>query len=233
MTDIHVQDGLIFPGQTPVNGISFHATTVPPSSSGCLYIVSTPIGNPEDISLRAIRVLGRVAIIAAENAGVTGKLLAHHGITTAVVSYRPRAHSDVTSRLLSELAAGNDIAFVTDAGTPVIADPGQSLIRSAIAQGARVIPVPGASALLSALVASGLVPGRFAFDGFPPRCRADRQEFFAQLTSETRPVLLYESRRYLRSTLQALLAALGPCRRMTLARDLTRDTEAVLHGTIQ
>jgi len=217
---------------SPLSAGGLHVAP-PPGSSGCLYIVSTPIGNPEDISLRAIKILRTVALIAAEDPRVTGRLLKHYQIETQVVSCRPRSQQDILPSLLETLASGQDIALVSDAGTPVLADPGHSLIRSALSRQIRIVPIPGASALLAALVASGLVSGRFVFEGFPPRARSDRERFFSELCREPRAILLYESRRYLRSTLQSLLQALGPERPIALACNLTRTSETIFYGTLQ
>ncbi|HZP84535.1 MAG TPA: 16S rRNA (cytidine(1402)-2'-O)-methyltransferase [Chthonomonadaceae bacterium] len=204
----------------------------PPSYPGTLYLVSTPIGNLEDISLRALRLLREVPLIAAEDARVTRKLLDHFGIGTEVVSYRSSRQPHQTETLLAALHAGRDLALVSDAGTPAIADPGASLITAAIARGIPVQPVPGPVAALSALVASGLPAGRFAFDGFPPRRRADRRAFFAALARESRTLLLYESPAYLPATLRDLLAALGRERPVAIVRDLTRSGETCFRGTL-
>lgn len=207
--------------------------TSPPSLlPGTLYLVSTPIGNLEDISLRALRILREVPLIAAEDARVTRKLLDHFGIGTEVVSYHPSRQPHQTDTLLASLQAGRALALVSDAGTPAIADPGASLIAAAITHGVPVQPVPGPVAALSALVASGLPAGRFAFDGFPPRCRADRRAFFAALARESRTLLLYESPAYLLATLRDLLAALGRERPIAIARDLTRPGETCFRGTL-
>jgi 16S rRNA (cytidine1402-2'-O)-methyltransferase len=203
------------------------------ATPGCLFVVSTPIGNPDDISLRALHVLRTAAVIAVEDIRVTRKLLHHFQIDTPLVSYRPRSQKDDTQPLLDRITAGQDIALVCDAGTPVLADPGLALIGAAQAQGIRIVPIPGASALLAALVASGLVSGRFAFDGFPPRARTDRQQFFIGLKEEKRAIILYESRRYLRDTLQSLLPIFGPLRPVALARNLTLETESIFYGTLR
>jgi 16S rRNA (cytidine1402-2'-O)-methyltransferase len=212
--------------------VTAEETPSPPLLPGTLYLVSTPIGNLEDISLRALRILREVPLIAAEDARVTRKLLAHFGIGTEVVSYRPSRQPQQTETLLASLQAGRALALVSDAGTPAIADPGASLITAAIARGLPVQPVPGPVAALSALVASGLPVGRFAFDGFPPRRRADRRAFFVALARESRTLLLYESPAYLLATLRDLLAALGRERPIVIARDLTRPGETCFRGTL-
>lgn len=199
---------------------------------GTLYLVSTPIGNLEDISLRALRVLRQVRLVAAEDARITRKLLDHFAIPTQVLTYRLHSRCNQTEELLACLRAGQEIALVSDAGTPAIADPGSRLIAAAIAQGVPVVPIPGPVAAISALVVSGLPTGRFAFDGFPPRPRADRQAFFASLARETRTILLYEKASCLHATLEDLLSALGPDRALAIARDLTKPGETIYRGTL-
>jgi len=198
---------------------------------GTLYVVSTPIGNLEDITLRALRVLREADLIAAEDTRITRPLLRHFEIDTPLVSYQRLARGETVESLAARLAEGRPLALVSDAGTPGIADPGATLIRRALAQGARVVPVPGPNAALSALIVSGLPAGRFAFDGFPPRARADRRAFFESLRAERRTLLLYESPKYLLATLKDLLSVLGD-RPLAVARDLTRPTEEVYRGTL-
>jgi 16S rRNA (cytidine1402-2'-O)-methyltransferase len=213
--------------------------------SGIFYIVSTPIGNPEDITLRALRILREVPLIIAEDARITRQLLHHHAITTEVISYRPRRSTpetnksqrlttpdEVCERLRILLSSGQSAALVCDVGTPTIADPGNHLILTTISWGATLVPIPGPTAALAALVVSGLSTGRFAFDGFPPRARADRQAFFSSLQSETRTLILYETRPYLRSTLKSLTAMLGPDRTIVIARNLTTSTETLFQGSL-
>ena len=223
--------------------------------AGTLYIVSTPIGNPEDITLRALRTLREVTLIGAEDARITRQLLQHYGIVTEVVTYRTRLNSpsppapakpgeeemvnflldgdgSSSNRILGLLHSGHSVALVCDAGTPTLADPGHRLISAALALGAKLVPVPGANAALTTLVVSDLPTGRFAFDGFPPRGRADRQAFFAGLKAETRTLILYETRPYLRSTLQTLLTVLGAEHRITIAQNLTMPSESFFRGTL-
>jgi 16S rRNA (cytidine1402-2'-O)-methyltransferase len=199
---------------------------------GALYLVSTPIGNPEDISLRALRVLREAALIVAEDARVTRRLLGQFGIATETLSYQQRARPATMRMARGCLRAGKSVAFVCDAGTPGVADPGLELVHAALALGAVVSPVPGAAAALAALVTSGLPTGRFVFEGFPPRARADRAAFFAALSQETRTIALYESPAYLRATLEALSGVFGPTHPVAVARNLTRSSEAVFRGTL-
>lgn len=198
---------------------------------GTLYVVSTPIGNLEDLSLRARRVLQEADLIAAENARVTRDLLRRCGLSTPVVSCGRRRDGETEEALVARLADGQTLALVCDAGTPGISDPGLALIRLALAQGAAVVPVPGPNAALAALVVSGLPAGRFAFDGFPPRARTDRHAFFQSLRHERRTLLLFETARFLRDTLERLLAVLGD-RPLIVARDMTKPTEEVYRGTL-
>lgn len=199
---------------------------------GVLYVVSTPIGNAEDITLRALRTLREVDLIAAEDSRITRRLLERHGIVTELCTYRARAQRDPTEMLTARLQAGARIALVCDAGTPLIADPGARLIAIALACDLPVVPVPGPVAALAALAISGLPTQRFVFEGFPPRSRTDRQTFFAALALEPRTLLLYETRSHLRSTLETLQAILGPERRIVVAQDLTTPTERLYRGAL-
>lgn len=203
-----------------------------PAATGTLFLVAVPIGCPEDISLRALSVLRSVNGILAENPPVTRALLMHHGIEANVSAYRPRTDPECDSRALERLLAGEDLALVSDAGTPALVDPGQTLISAAVGQGIVVTPVPGAAAMIAALIASGLPTGRFVFDGSPPRSRTDRVQFFAALKNEPRTILLYESPAYLRSTLKMLTETLGAGRRICVAFRLTTTSERIFRGTL-
>jgi 16S rRNA (cytidine1402-2'-O)-methyltransferase len=208
-------------------------TSIPSSlSPGTLWVVSTPIGNPDDLSPRAARTLRAVSLVVAEDARLSGPLLARVGAEAAVAGIRSRNGSSTLKALGEVLRAGRSAALVCDSGTPGIADPGEAVVREAIRIGAAVRSVPGPSAVLAALVLCGVPSGRFAFDGFPPRGRSDRVSFFQSLAGETRTLVLYESPRRLRSTLQALASTLGSDRPAILARNLTTDDEAVIRGTL-
>jgi len=198
--------------------------------TGLLSIVPTPIGNADDITLRALRVLREADLIAAEDPRVTARLLKRYGIETPLI--RCASTPDEISTVLARLREGATVALVCDAGTPTIADPGAVLVRAALAQGTQVIALPGPTALIVALAASGLAAHRFAFDGFPPRGRADRSAYFLGLTSETRAIVLYESAAYLTSTLLMLRDRLGAERPITIAHDLTAAHEKVWRGTL-
>jgi 16S rRNA (cytidine1402-2'-O)-methyltransferase len=199
---------------------------------GILLLISLPIGNPADISLRALQILTSADLIAAEDIRVARRLLAAHAITAPMVTYRKRADRDTVAPLIERLLAGERVALICDAGTPTIADPGQELVQRAIEKGIPIEAVPGPVAAIVALTLSGLPTNRFAFDGFPPRARTDRQAFFAELREERRTIILYESAGYLRATLRDLAAALGARRQVLVARDLTRPTQALARGTL-
>ena len=190
-----------------------------------LYLVATPIGNLEDITLRALRVLREARLIAAEDTRHTGRLLAHYGITTPMVSYHEHNKAARLDRIVATLAEG-PVALVTDAGTPGLSDPGYELVRAAQERGIPVRPVPGASALLAGVVASGLVPGPFTFAGFPPPAAGERRAAFARLALSPVPTVLYEAPHRLVATMRELLAACGD-REVAVARELTKLYEEI------
>ncbi len=193
-----------------------------------LYVVSTPIGNLDDISRRAVRILGGVDLIAAEDTRTTGVLLHHLEIHKPLLSYYSRNSASRTPQLLDRLRAGASVAVVTDAGTPGISDPAYALIRDAVGAGIPVIPVPGASAVLAALVASGLPPDRFVFEGFLP-LKKGRRTRWERLRDEERTIVVYESALRIARTLEELLECLGD-RRVAVARELTKKFEEVQRG---
>ena len=202
------------------------------SPQGTLFLVAMPIGNLEDISLRALRILREVSLIVAEDVRVAHKFLAHYGITTELLGYQSREGRESVALLLERLRQGESVAFVTDAGTPSIADPGLVPVLKAIEAGIKVVSLPGPVAAIVGLIASGLPTGKFVFEGFPPRSKADRRAFFHALADEPRTLLLYESPAYLRSTLQALQHSLGATRQAVVVRDLTKPTETFWRGTL-
>jgi 16S rRNA (cytidine1402-2'-O)-methyltransferase len=204
----------------------------PSTTPGTLFIVATPIGNPEDITLRALRVLREVDLIAAEDTRVTATLLQHFGIPTPLTNYHQHSGGRKAESLLGQLRAGAKIALVSDAGMPGISDPGHELIRLAIAAGVPVVPVPGATALVAALAGGGLSTHRFAFEGFPPRDPAERAAFFQALRHEPRTLVFYESPRRLRATLRDLQAAFGGERQAVVARELTKEEEEFARGAL-
>jgi len=198
-------------------------------SLGTLYVVATPLGNLEDITLRALRVLKQVDLIAAEDTRHSRKLLAHYGIGTPLTSYHDWSERHKAPRLVEELKRGKSIALISDAGTPGIADPGYHLVRSAIAAGVRVEAVPGPSAVAAALSIAGLPTDRFAFNGFVPARQGPRRRFLAELVHERRTTVVYEATRRLQACLQDLHEALGP-RQVVVARELTKFFEEILRG---
>ncbi|MGQ9525408.1 MAG: 16S rRNA (cytidine(1402)-2'-O)-methyltransferase [Armatimonadota bacterium] len=207
------------------------ATNAQRCSPGELFIVATPIGNLEDISLRALRILREADLIVAEDTRVTRKLLTHYGITTPTTSYHQHSKGAKARYLVDLLERGQRIALVSDAGMPGISDPGHELIGLAIERGIKVTPVPGPVAATAALAASGLPAHRFVFDGFPPRQKKNRVEFFRRLRTEERTIILYESPRRTHEALKDLLEVLGD-RRAVLARELTKLFEEFRRGRL-
>ena len=199
--------------------------------AGSLYIVGTPIGNPDDLSLRALRILRDVAVIAAEDPQCTQALMARHGIATPLTSYQNDNKEEKIPVLIQRLQDGLSVALVSDAGTPAIVDPGALLIDEALRRGIPVVPVPGPSALLASLSASGLPGDSFVFAGALPARQAARRNVLRALRSEQRTIVLFESPRRLPAALKALRAALGN-RRIALACDLTTPRERFFRGTL-
>ena len=197
---------------------------------GALYIVSTPIGNLDDITLRAIKVLGGVDVVAAEDTRKTGFLLEHLGIRKPLVSYFSYNEARRVPELMKTLLSGKSVAVVTDAGTPGISDPAYSVIREAVAAEIPVIAVPGASALLAALISSGLPTDRFVFDGFLP-VKKGRKTKFERLRGEERTIILYESPHRVLRTLEDIHKHLGD-RNIAVARELTKKFEEVIRGKV-
>ena len=198
---------------------------------GALYIVSTPIGNLGDITLRARHILEGVDLVAAEDTRTTGNLLKHLELSKPLLSYFAHNERRRIPELIARLRAGESIALVSDAGTPGISDPAFAMAREAIAEGIRVIPIPGASALLSALVVSGLPMDRFVFEGFLP-VKKGRRSRLARLQEEERTIVLYESPHRIRRTLRDLCDALGD-RTIAVAREMTKKFEEVTRGSIR
>ena len=199
--------------------------------SGTLYIVATPIGNLEDITFRAVRTLKEVDLIAAEDTRHSRKLLSHFGIATPLTAYHDHNERLKSDFLLSQLREGKNLALITDAGTPCIADPGYRIVQAAVAAGIRVIPIPGPSAVMTALSAAGLPTDRFAFEGFLPPRQGKRRAYLAELAADERVLLFYEAPHRLAATLADMLAVLGN-RQAVVARELTKIHEEFRHGTI-
>ena len=197
---------------------------------GTLYLVATPIGNLEDITLRALRILREVPLIAAEDTRHTRKLLTHFNISTSIISYHEHSPQTQRDSILAALTTG-DVALVSDAGTPVISDPGQDLVRAALAAGYPVVPIPGPAAAIAALIASGLPTDHFTFLGFLPRKSTDRRALLEQVRMSPYTLILYEAPHRLLSCLDDLLAVLGD-REIAIARELTKLYEAWLRGSL-
>jgi len=201
-------------------------------SEACLYIVATPIGNLEDITLRALRILGEVAVIAAEDTRHSRQLLAHHGIERPLVALHEHNEEAQAPRLVQRIRAGESVALVSDAGTPLLSDPGYRLVRLAIENGVPVVPVPGPSAVTAALSVCGLPTDRFAFEGFLPAKRAARLARLQALRQEPRTLVLFETGRRLEDALADLEEAFGPEREVAVCRELTKRFETVLRGAL-
>ena len=201
------------------------------TAGGTLYVVATPIGNLEDITLRALRILGSVDLIAAEDTRHTRKLLTHHGISRPLVSYHAHNERHRAPHLLTLLQEGKSIALVTDAGTPGIADPAYTLLQALLPHAIPIVPIPGPSAALAALTISGLPMDRFVFEGFLPVKSGRRRQRLEVLRAEPRTMVLYESPHRLLRLLEELVLYLGAERSMVIARELTKRFEEVIRGT--
>ncbi|MGH6914548.1 MAG: 16S rRNA (cytidine(1402)-2'-O)-methyltransferase, partial [Geminicoccales bacterium] len=199
---------------------------------GTLYIVSTPIGNLGDITVRAIETLGAVARVLAEDTRHTATLLRRYGIETPMVSAHEHNEAARAQQAVGWLDAGDDLALVSDAGTPLLSDPGLRLVRSAIAAGHAVVPVPGASAILAGLVGSGIDPQPFTFFGFVPRSGNARAEQLERIAGLEHASILFEAPGRVRKLLEDLLERCGPDRTVTIARELTKVHETFVRGTL-
>jgi 16S rRNA (cytidine1402-2'-O)-methyltransferase len=201
-------------------------------AGGTLWVVATPIGNLGDVTLRALEVLRAVPLVAAEDTRLTRRLWARHEIGTHLVSYHARSGPGRQEELLAHLRSGADLALVTDAGTPLVSDPGEGLVAAWAAEGGRVVPVPGASAVLAALVASGIAAPRWGFEGFLPRSGRERRERLARIAGDERATVLFEAPGRTAATLRDLAAACGAERRGALCRELTKLHEEVRRGPL-
>ncbi len=218
---------------SPARGFAISAERfeAPPLDPG-LYIVATPIGNLRDITLRALEVLAAADLIACEDTRVTRTLLDRYGIRTRRLSYHEHNAAKVRPRLLAELVSGRSVALVSDAGTPLVSDPGYRLVAAALDAGIAVVPVPGASAALAALVVSGLPSDAFLFLGFLPAKSGARRQRIARYADVEATLILYESPQRLTGALNDLADALGPDRTAAIARELTKRYEEVRRGTL-
>lgn len=209
-------------------GNNSHSQAEP--STGTLYVIGTPIGNLEDITLRALRILKEVDQIACEDTRQTQKLLNHYDIHKRTVSYHEHNEMTRAPELILELEKGSSIALVTDAGMPGISDPGYRLITLAIRHHIRVVPIPGASAFLSALVASGLPTDSFRFSAFLPAKRGQRRELLESIKESPRTQIFYEAPHRILETLEDIVELLGPSRHVVIAREVTKLHEEFLRG---
>lgn len=198
---------------------------------GTLYLCATPLGNLEDITLRALRVLKEVDLIAAEDTRITRRLLARYAIHTPLTSYHGYNKKKKGEQLLNHLRAGKQVALVTDAGLPGVSDPGEEVVAAAVREGIRVVPVPGPNAALTALVVSGLPTSRFCFEGFLPAAAGAREKRLQALREERRTLIFYEAPHRLRKVLADMLAVFGD-RRVAVARELTKLHEEVWRGSL-
>ena len=197
---------------------------------GALYLVSTPIGNLGDMTFRAVEILKSVSIIAAEDTRVSRILLDKYQINNSIISFHSYNQRKQTPILITKLIRGDSVALVSDAGTPGISDPAFVLVKECVTKGIRIIPVPGASAMLAGLTTSGLTTNRFVFEGFLPQ-KKGRQTRLAKLALEERTIVLYESPHRLSKTMNALLEFFGD-RKCAIARELTKKFEEIFHGYI-
>ncbi len=199
--------------------------------AGTLFVVATPIGNLDDVTARALRVLREVDVIAAEDTRRTSHLLTRYAITTPTTSLHEHNERKKTATLLARLGAGGSIALVSDAGTPTVSDPGQRLIQAAVAAGIRVEPIPGPSAILATLAASGFPADSFLFLGFPPTRSKDRKQWFERLRGATGTVVLFEAPHRLRRTLSEIQEAMGDLEAVA-GREITKIHEELVRGPI-
>jgi 16S rRNA (cytidine1402-2'-O)-methyltransferase len=204
----------------------------PAEAGGTLYVVATPIGNLGDVTLRALEVLRAVPLIAAEDTRVAARLLARYEIPTRTVSFHARGGPGRLRELLDHLRGGADLAVVTDAGTPGVSDPGEELVAAWAGEGGGVVPIPGPSAAIAAVSASGLAGPRWGFEGFLPRSGRERRERLARIAADDRATVLFEAPTRLATTLRDLAAACGADRPAAVCRELTKLHEQIARGTL-
>lgn len=199
---------------------------------GILYLVATPIGNLADMSFRAVEILKGVDVIACEDTRHSRPLLDYYGIARPLMAFHEHNEDEAARRVVGRLAQGESVALISDAGTPLVNDPGFPLVRLALENHIQVVPIPGPSALIAALCASGLASARFAFEGFPPRKPAARRALFNGLLSEPRTLIFYESSHRVQETLDDLAAVFPDSRRLVIARELTKRFETIVNTTV-
>jgi 16S rRNA (cytidine1402-2'-O)-methyltransferase len=202
------------------------------AEAGALYLVSTPIGNLGDMSHRAVEVLSSAALVIAEDTRHSRRLLDHYSIATPLNSYHEHNEAKETPRLIARLLAGDSIALISDAGTPLISDPGSRLVAAAVEAAIPVVPIPGASSVMAALVASGLALDRFTFLGFLPRKGRERAEVIAEIVDSRGTVVVFEAPNRVAATLGALVEAGAGERRAVVARELTKRFEEFKRGSV-
>jgi 16S rRNA (cytidine1402-2'-O)-methyltransferase len=199
----------------------------PATISGTLFVVATPIGNLADMVPRAIETLQTVAVIAAEDTRHSSRLLAHFDIKTPAIAYHDHSDEQRTQQLIQRLQAGENVALISDAGTPLVSDPGYRLVRAARQQGIAVVPIPGACALIAALSAAGLPSDRFTFEGFLPAKQTARRAVLQSLHSETRTLIFYEAPHRVLESVQDMVEVFGAERELVMARELTKTFETI------
>jgi len=199
---------------------------------GRLFVVATPIGNLGDVTLRAIEVLRSVPLIAAEDTRISRRLLERHGAAARVVSFHARNAAARLPGLIDHLRGGSDLAVITDAGTPGVSDPGEALVRAWAAEGGVVVAVPGASAVLAAVAASGVAGARWSFEGFLPRSGRERRERLARIAADERATVIFEAPNRVVATLADLAAAADPDRPIAICRELTKLHEEIVRGSL-
>jgi 16S rRNA (cytidine1402-2'-O)-methyltransferase len=199
---------------------------------GRLYVVATPIGNLGDVTLRALEVLAAVPLIAAEDTRLTRRLLDRHGIGTRLTAYHARSAAGREAALLAHLRGGDDLALVADAGTPGVSDPGEGLVAAWASEDGVVVPIPGASAVLAAVSATGIAGPRWGFEGFLPRSGRERRERIARIAADDRATVLFEAPTRVAATVRDLGAACGAERRAAVCRELTKLHEQIVRGSL-
>lgn len=224
----------VAPIETQTPSLNFEDLTSedPRLTEGTLFVVATPIGNLDDLSPRARQVLGAVDLIAAEDTRVTGRLLSHFGIKCRQIALHEHNEELLAARIVEDVRDGSSVALVSDAGTPLISDPGFRLLRAAHLAGIRVSPIPGATAFVCALSASGLPTDRFVFEGFLPARKAARQKRLESLVVETRTIVFYESVHRIEATLADLITSHGADRQAFIGRELTKLHEQCVSGNL-
>jgi 16S rRNA (cytidine1402-2'-O)-methyltransferase len=207
------------------------SNTTKTETCGELYVVATPIGNREDITLRALNILREVDMIAAEDTRKSGQFLAHYQIQNRLISFHEHNEKKRTPELIGKLLAGMTIALVSNAGTPLVSDPGYRLIEAAITNKIKVVPIPGVTAATAAMSVSGLPTDSFVFIGFAPKKKGKRLKFLTQLSAEHRPLIFYESPRRILSLMEEIISCMGD-RNAMLAREMTKVHEEFVRGTV-